>query len=219
MLSMMTLSVEHFHSTTHTKHILMSQLQYAREFMTSVKESLKRVHPWSVHYFTSRKGSWYPPAESLIDFRELSEILPSRKATTNISKSDEKKWRVWANNYTQAVRKQTVRQETTMAKCGTLPSYLYTNKTTIAAVPYINTGKKHPENKTLPTSDENENIDDVVESIEEEQPDIFEPDTDSDDKLEDSTSIGGLDEASKMMMVGRSIRFGRTIKFNSKFIS
>ena len=58
----------------------------------------------------------------------------------------------------------------------------------------------------------------ATESIEEEQPDIFEPNTDSDDELEDSTSIGGLDEAS-FFMVGRSTRFGRTIKFNSKFIS
>ena len=47
-LSMVTVSVEPFHSTTHMKYVLMSQLQYAREFMRNVKEVLKRSHPWSV---------------------------------------------------------------------------------------------------------------------------------------------------------------------------
>ena len=60
----MTLSVEHFHSTTHVKSVLMTQLQYAREYMKSIKEALKRCHPWSAFYFTSRKSSWYPPTEN-----------------------------------------------------------------------------------------------------------------------------------------------------------
>ena len=38
LLSMMTLSAEHFHSTTHVKNVLMTQLQYAREFMRSIKK-------------------------------------------------------------------------------------------------------------------------------------------------------------------------------------
>ena len=45
----MTLSMEHFHVTTHVKHVLMSQLQYAREFVRSVKEALKRSHRWSAY--------------------------------------------------------------------------------------------------------------------------------------------------------------------------
>ena len=39
----------------------MSQLQYTREVMRSVKEALKRSHLWSAYYFTNRKGRWYPP--------------------------------------------------------------------------------------------------------------------------------------------------------------
>ena len=52
-LSMMPQFVEHFHSTTHVKNKLMSQFQYVREFKRSVKEALKRFHPWSAYYRTT----------------------------------------------------------------------------------------------------------------------------------------------------------------------
>ena len=45
-----------------------------------------------------------------------------------ITVADEDTLRTWANTYTRAVRQRTVRQETTMAKTGTLPHYLYTGK-------------------------------------------------------------------------------------------
>ena len=63
LLSIVTLSVEHFHATTHIKHS-MSMLQYATEFMTVAKESVKRSCEWSAYYFTSRKGRLYPTAEN-----------------------------------------------------------------------------------------------------------------------------------------------------------
>ena len=43
LLSIMILSVEHFHSTTHVKKVLMTQLQDARDIMRSIKEALKRL--------------------------------------------------------------------------------------------------------------------------------------------------------------------------------
>ena len=55
----MTLSVEHFHATSHVKTPLMSQLQYSRSFMTTVKESLKRNPHWSAYYCTREKGNWF----------------------------------------------------------------------------------------------------------------------------------------------------------------
>ena len=131
LLSMMTLSVEHFHSTTHAKNVLMTQLQYARESMRSIKEALKRCHPWSACYFTSRKASWYPPAENDINFSDISPILPSKAVPSSITVADEETLWTWANTYRRAVRKnrqRTVRQETTMAKTGTLSHYLYTAK-------------------------------------------------------------------------------------------
>lgn len=90
LLCMMTLSV-HFHSTTHVKQILMSQLQYATEFMRSVKEALKRFYPWPGYYFKNRKGCCYPPAESCIDYRELSLVLPKKAAFVYIAVSNEEK--------------------------------------------------------------------------------------------------------------------------------
>ena len=56
-LSMMTLSVEHFHATTPVKNILMSQFQYATQFMRSLKEALKIFHPWPADYFTIGKAA------------------------------------------------------------------------------------------------------------------------------------------------------------------
>ena len=124
-LSMMTLSVEHFHSTTHVKNVLVTQLQYAREFMRSIKEALKRCYPWSSCYFTSRKASWYPPTENDVNFRDISPILPSKAVPSSTSVADEETLRTWANTYTRAVRQRTVHQETTMVKTGTLPHYLH----------------------------------------------------------------------------------------------
>ena len=42
MLSLMTLSVDHLHATSHIKYPIMTQLQYARDFMSTLKESIKR---------------------------------------------------------------------------------------------------------------------------------------------------------------------------------
>ena len=89
MLSMMTLSVKHLHLTTHVKNGLMIQLQHAREFMRSIKEVLKRCHPWSACYFTSRKAKWYPPTEKDVNFRDISPILPSKAVPSSITVADE----------------------------------------------------------------------------------------------------------------------------------
>ena len=120
---MMTLSVEYLHSTTHAKSVLMSQLQYPREFMRSIKEALKRFHPWSACYFTSRKASCYSPTENDINFRDISPISPSKAVSSSIAVADEETLWTWAN--TRAVRQRTVHQEITMAKTRTLAHYLY----------------------------------------------------------------------------------------------
>ena len=126
-MSMMTLFV-HFHSTTHVIQILMIQLQYDREFMRSVKETLKRSYPWSGYYFNNRKGCWYPPAERCIDYRKLTLVLPKKPAFVYIAVSKEEKWQTWADCYTRAVCQRTVGQKATMVKTGTLPHYLYSSK-------------------------------------------------------------------------------------------
>ena len=127
LLSMMTLCIEHFHSTTHVKQVLMSQLQYSRSFMTTIRESLKRKFPWAAYYFTNRKGSWYPIVEDSISFQEIIPLLPKKIQPNKIEKSKEENLQSWASTYGRAVRQRTVRQETTMCKTGTLPHYLYSS--------------------------------------------------------------------------------------------
>ena len=48
--------------------------------------------------------------------------------SSSITAEDEETLRTWANTYTRTVRQRTVSQETTMAKTGTPPHYLYTDK-------------------------------------------------------------------------------------------
>ena len=78
------------------------------------------------HYFTSRKGSWYPPPKGSFNFTKLSKFLLKRKSSPSIGAKNEEILQTWANSYTRAARQRTVRQETTMAMMGTLPHYLYT---------------------------------------------------------------------------------------------
>ena len=116
-LSMMTISV-HFYSTIHVKHILVSQLQYTREFMRSVKGALKR----------SRRSSGYFSQIGKVVGITLLNVLPwiiACSAFVYIAVSNEGKLQTWADSYTRQWR---VRQKTTMANTGTLPHYLYSNK-------------------------------------------------------------------------------------------
>ena len=122
-LSMMTLSVGHFHATSHhAKTPLMSQLQYSTSFMTTVKESLKRNFHWSGYYFASEKGNWYPLSENFLPYSDLT--FPKKFINSPINKEDEELLIEWTSNYTLAERQRTVRQEITMSKMGTLPFYL-----------------------------------------------------------------------------------------------
>ena len=77
--------------------------------MRIVKEALKRSHLWSAYYFTNKKGCWYPPTESCIDYRELSLVMPKKAASIYIVVSNEEKLVTWAARYTLAVRQLTVR--------------------------------------------------------------------------------------------------------------
>ena len=79
MLSLMILNVLHLHATSHMKQPLMAQLHCARDFMSILKESIKRSSYWSAFYFTSRKASWYPPAENTICLNDVLMDLPKKK--------------------------------------------------------------------------------------------------------------------------------------------
>ena len=198
MLSLMTLAIEHFHATTHLKSSLMTQLQYSREFMTSVTESIKRNCTWSAHYFTSRKGSWYPPSEDTIHFEEVKPYLPKKSAPCKISKKDEEELQQWSASYTQAVRQRTVRQETTMAKMGTLPYYIYSKNV-----------DKIAESTSKYQLEERENLEESDSEIDE-----FDSSSDEDAPI----TCGEIDDRT-VFLVGRTSRFGRTVKLSNKLLS
>ena len=227
-LSMMKLCVEHFHSTTHVKNVLMTQLQYAREFIRSIKETLKHYHPWSACYFANRKASWYPPTENDVNFKDISHNLPSKVVPSPITVADEDTLRTWANTYTRAVRQRTVRQETTMAKTGTLPHDLYTAK----IIEVAETTEEYSTPLIVPTDvstavvNKKEVVMEEMQEDDNEKSDEFEPSSDEVEELDNvhpniatsTADVAGLDEGS-LFLVGRLTRFGRSIKINSKFIS
>ena len=195
--------------------------------MRSIKEALKCCHPWSTCYFTSRKASWYPPTENDIDFRDISPILPSKAVPSSITVADEETLRTWANTNTRAVCQRTVRQKTTMAKTGTLPYYLYTAKISEGAETteeYFD-----PLDSATDVSpakvNEKEVVIKEVQKDDNDKSDKFEPSSDEEEELDNvhlniatsTTDVVDLDEGS-LFLVGRLTRFGRSVNINSKFI-
>ena len=122
LLSCMTLDVENCHSTVHIKQANMSMMEYCRSFGLTMKESVKRVTHWAAYYHTGRK-SWYPRPEETIPFSKVPLIKPL--PVVDMSKPNCDIMRDWASAYGAAVQQRTVHQETTMAKHGTLPEYIY----------------------------------------------------------------------------------------------
>ena len=118
----MTLDVENCHSTVHIKQANLSMLEYCRSFGLTMKESIKRTTEWAAYYRTSRR-SWYPKPEETIPFSMVPTIKPLPVA--EMSQTDCDLLRNWASSYGAALRQRTVRQETTMAKHGTLPEFIY----------------------------------------------------------------------------------------------
>ena len=55
LLSCMALSVKNLHSAVNRKQGTQTLVSYAQNFATTIKESIKAVTKWSVHYFTSRE--------------------------------------------------------------------------------------------------------------------------------------------------------------------
>ena len=57
--TLLTTIVENLHTVSHFKNLTFKALQYARDFGTIAKESIKRTTKWSAKYFTHDK-SFYP---------------------------------------------------------------------------------------------------------------------------------------------------------------
>jgi len=87
-----------------------------------MKQSIKRVTHWAAYWHTSRK-SWYPKPGETIPFSKVPLIKPL--PVVDMSNPNYNIMQDWASAQGAAVQQRTVCQETTMAKHGTLPEYIY----------------------------------------------------------------------------------------------
>jgi len=136
LLSCMTLDVENCHSTGHVKQANKSKAEYCRSFGLAMKErvnpGVRRVTTWAAYYHTS-KGSWYPKPEPGLLLSQVPVMKPL--PVVNMSPADYDALRNWASSYGAAVRQRTVRRETTMARHGTLPEFMYQRQCEISDKP------------------------------------------------------------------------------------
>lgn len=222
LLSCMTLDIENCHSTVHIKQANMSMMEYSRSFGLTMKEAVKRMTHWAAYYHTSKK-SWYPKPEETLHFSQLPTITPL--PAVEMSKTNCDILRDWASTYGAAVRQRTVRQETTMAKHGTLPEYMYQRHCIVSENP-VHVFPEEPDQVVDPSGQDSD-TDCSVKPVEDE--DEFEDaefDESSDEEegseQEDGDSeigIHGEIGSSTTFLIGVRSRFGRAIRFNNRLLS
>ena len=100
---------------------------------------MKRVTTWAAYYHTSRR-SWYPKPEGGLLLSQVPVMRPL--PIVNMSPADCNALRNWESSYGAAVRQQTVHQETTMARHGTLPEFMYQRQCEISDKPVSIQGLK-----------------------------------------------------------------------------
>ncbi|KXJ09859.1 hypothetical protein AC249_AIPGENE20523 [Exaiptasia diaphana] len=119
--TLLTTHVEHLHAVSHFKHETFSTLQYATDFGTIAKESLKRASKWAAKYFT-HPSSYYPVPQTGMSLCDIKFMTPL--PTTSVPIKDEDAMREWFESY-RPIRQRTVRSETTKDKAGALPPAVY----------------------------------------------------------------------------------------------
>ena len=134
-------------------------VSYAQDFATTIKESIKPVTKWSFHYFTSQE-QWYPLLDSAVYLASLRFPNRAKNLFGKTLNSDQKReMREWASINGAVVQQRGCRQETTMARAGTLPEDAYFEELTpISSSQGINTNEQSVEEEL------NEGEDDVGES-------------------------------------------------------
>ena len=121
--SLLTLNVENQHAVTHFKKETFTLYEYAQIFGSSVEEGVKRVTPWSTHYYDTHPSSYYlgePSAAGQLVSVEIPKPVGER-----LSRNEEAEMRLWAKRFGKCVSQRNVRQDNTMDRAGTLPLNLY----------------------------------------------------------------------------------------------
>ena len=67
----LTTTVEKLHAVSHFKHETFYALQYATDFSTISKESLKRITKWWAKYSTLHPSSCYPVPQTGMSFKDV----------------------------------------------------------------------------------------------------------------------------------------------------
>jgi len=124
--SLLALNVENQYEVTHFKKETFTLYEYAQIFSSSVEEGVKRVTPWSAHYYT-HPNSYYAVEPSATGQLVLAET--PKPVGERLSRNDEAEIRVWAKQYDKCVRQRSVRKDNTMDRAGTLPLNLYETQT------------------------------------------------------------------------------------------
>ena len=207
----MTLDVENCHSIVHVKQANMLKAEYCRSFGLTMKEAVKRVTTSAATYHTSR-NSWHPKPEGALLLSQVSVMKPL--PIINMRPADCDALRDWASSFGAAVRQRTVRQETTIARHGTLPEFMYQRQFEISERPVAIAFDE--QGNTADAAKENE--------LEEDEADEFDQSSDeevSEDGREKTRCPTLLQEeigSSATFLLGARTRFGREIRFNDRLL-
>ena len=210
LLSCMTLDVEHLHSTSDIKHPLLSKKEYCRDLGNTIKGSTKRLSASTVYYYTSEKSSWYPDPEHDIPLSKL----PSIPQLANVKLSDRavEEMRNYALTYGSAVRQRTNRQETTMARNGTMAEMIYQRQLQISAEKVNLASSKVSE--VNENEEEVDSADPHPENVDVEVPE-YDSSTDEEEEVEGGGShILELDRRSTFLL-GTTTRFARQVRITT----
>ena len=124
---------------------------FAFSYGNAAKEGLKRTTHWAVIYFKNPK-SWYPVPERAMFLSAMPVIQPLPAVPMTPQCVQVK--RGWAQTFGAAVRQRSVRQETTMARAGTLPSYLYQREVRLGESASLEPSGEQQRNETEEADDE-----------------------------------------------------------------
>ena len=206
--------LEHFHSTSHIKQPVVTVAQYCRDFATTLKENIKRLHPSTAFYYhTSLKKSWYQaPTISSDSYTPIVRNTPTTKPA-EMSPEDQEKMISWAHEFGQAVRQLSNRQTTTMKKMGTLPDYMATRNLALQERVLVETaGAEDSDRQTDSERDEEENESGDSDREHSDKDDA----TDSEGDFEPPTIFeDAIYDQRPAYLTGAVSRSGRAIKLNN----
>lgn len=185
-------------------------LDYARNFGNAATEGIKRTTHWAAIYFTNPK-SWYPVPERamFLSARPVIQPLPAVPMTPQCVQV----MRDWAQTFGATVRQRSVRQETTMARAGTLPSYLYQREVRPGESVSLERFGEQRRNEAEEADEE----DGILEYDSSSSEDLDDESTNNQEADDDVVGIPSLDREVTFLL-GTVSSFGRTVRFNSRII-